>query len=813
MRGGARGGGPVFAPYPAMFSHLSHRVALAAAVAVCIAGRGAGAQSRGADEIERPEVQRVTFRGVEAVDEDDLRETVAVQASRCNGLLVRVLCLFSKSKAFYTREYLDRAELKRDVLRVQVFYYRRGYRDTRVDTSVTSVERGKVRVAFRVTEGQPTQIAELRLSGGGDSLLTARDRERLFHVRENGALDLLALDSTLVGLRTVLAERGYSDAVVTESTTVDDSLRRAQVTIGIDPRRRNTVGQVLVRGADDVEEQVIRNSLLVEEGEVFRPSELARSQRSLYESGLFRRATVDVVRPRRAPFRRDSVAGDSPPPVPEALDAPPPPQTDSVKRVIVNVEEAEPRAVRLSGGFNTVDFLQAEARYTHNNFFGGARRLDLQGVLGNLLADQLNGSLFFRNVTDDFGLSGTAKNRFLAPTWQLSGDIRQPWFQSPRNTLGAGLFANRRSAPGVFIDRGYGASATFTREMALHLPASASYRFEVTRVEAGDVYFCVNFGVCESVTIGALRRSQHLSPLALTATLNRANDPLNPSRGLVARLDLEHASALTVSDFRYNRLSGSVSAYRPIRERGVLAGRLRVGAVAALAGTAEAIGIDAEGLPRRVLLHPRKRFYAGGSQSVRGYGENQLGPRVLTVPASTLRGTAEAPKCQAESIADCNPNAVVGGDTLYKDRDFSPRPLGGSSLVEANVEFRFPIWGPLNGAVFVDAAVVGATSLRDVANLEGSLTEGITGAVTPGFGVRFISPVGPIRFDVGNNPKLEERLTVITEGENGSLVALSHTNAAGQRVLSQRIYNPAAGSGLGGFLNRATIHLSIGEAF
>jgi len=129
------------------------------------------------------------------------------------------------------------------------------------------------------------------------------------------------------------------------------------------------------------------------------------------------------------------------------------------------------------------------------------------------------------------------------------------------------------------------------------------------------------------------------------------------------------------------------------------------------------------------------------------------------------------------------------------------------------VEFRFPIWGPLNGAVFVDAAVVGATSLRDVANLEGSLTEGITWAVTPGFGVRFISPVGPIRFDVGINPKLEERLTVITEGENGSLVALSHTNAAGQRVLSQRIYNPAAGSGLGGFLNRATIHLSIGEAF
>jgi outer membrane protein assembly factor BamA len=796
-----------------MFSPVRHRVALAAAVAVCIAGQRAGAQSRGADEVERPEVERVTFRGVESVEEDELSDAVTVRASHCNGLLVKVLCLFSKSEAFYTREYLNRAELKRDVLRVKVFYYRRGYRDTQVDTSVTLTGSGRARVAFRITEGEPTRIADLRLSGA-DSLLTARDRKRLLHVHPNGPLDLLALDSTLVGLRTVLAERGYADAAVTESTTVDDSLRRAEVTIGIDPRRRNTVGAILIHGAQDVEERVIRNSLLMQEGDVFKPSELARSQRSLYESGLFRRASVDVVRTGRSLFRRDSVPAA--PPRPEALDLTvPPPQTDSVKRITVNVEEAEPRAVRLSGGFNTADFLQAEARYTHNNFFGGGRRLDLQGVLGNILADQLNGNLFFRNVTDDFGLSESEENRFLAPTWQLSGDVRQRWFGSPRNTVGAGVFANRRSAPGVYIDRGSGASATFTREMAFQLPASASYRFEVTRVEAGDVYFCVNFGICEQVTINALRENQRLSPLALTATLNRANDPLNPSRGLVARLTAEHASALTASDFRYNRLSGSVAAYRPIRQRGVLAARLRLGIVGALAGTAEAIGIDAEGLPKRVLLHPRTRFYAGGSQSVRGYGENQLGPRVLTIPATTLRGDAANPKCTAADIAECDPNAVVNGDTLYEDRDFSPRPLGGTSLVEGNVEFRFPVWGPLVGAVFLDAAVVGATSLRDVTDVQGSIAEGITGAVTPGFGVRFISPVGPIRFDVGINPKLEERLTVITEGENGEIVSLTGPAdpATGQRELSERTYNPAAGSGLGGFLNRATIHLSIGEAF
>jgi outer membrane protein assembly factor BamA len=38
------------------------------------------------------------------------------------------------------------------------------------------------------------------------------------------------------------------------------------------------------------------------------------------------------------------------------------------------------------------------------------------------------------------------------------------------------------------------------------------------------------------------------------------------------------------------------------------------------------------GLIGDAVLHPSKRFYAGGSQSVRGFGENQLGPRILTLP-------------------------------------------------------------------------------------------------------------------------------------------------------------------------------------
>jgi hypothetical protein len=80
-------------------------------------------------------------------------------------------------------------------------------------------------------------------------------------------------------------------------------------------------------------------------------------------------------------------------------------------------------------------------------------------------------------------------------------------------------------------------------------------------------------------------------------------------------------------------------------------------------------------------------------------------------------------------------------------------------------------------------------------------------AVTPGVGVRYLSPVGPVRVDVGLDPETSEKLPVVTEdvasGGRG-LVTLDES----------RVYSPTHGSGgLNSLLARLTLHLSIGEAF
>jgi translocation and assembly module TamA len=65
-------------------------------------------------------------------------------------------------------------------------------------------------------------------------------------------------------------------------------------------------------------------------------------------------------------------------------------------------------------------------------------------------------------------------------------------------------------------------------------------------------------------------------------------------------------------------------------------------------------------------------------------------------------------------------------------------PEGGAAVDAATVEFRQRVWGSIGAAVFLDAAQVNASS----APFQGTLREGV------GAGVRYYTPIGPIRVDV-----------------------------------------------------------------
>ncbi|HET7622956.1 MAG TPA: BamA/TamA family outer membrane protein [Gemmatimonadaceae bacterium] len=712
------------------------------------------------NEHESPEVTELSLKGVRHVSKSQLEQSIATRATSCKSFLLEPFCLFSRSELFQDKKFLDRTELKRDVLRIKVFYWKRGYRSTQVDTSV--VRRGEdkgVKVEFTIHEGPPTVVRTLAIRRP-EKVITAKDVQRSLLLRASEPLNVIDLDSSMNLLRDRLWDEGYADAVLYDTVLVTADGHSAVVRVTIDPRARTVVDTLAVHGNQEITAETIRNMITLEEGQVYRRRDVLESQRNLYSSNLFSRAAIT-----------SKVVGDS------------------GRRVDIDVTEAPFHRMRVSGGFNTVDFIQLEANFDDYSWLGGGRQLSVNGVLSNIFAPQFNGTGIFQNVTGN--LTGDDAAPYLRLNYEAGVDITQPWWHDARNTLGLNLFLHRRSAPGIFIDKGYGAGATFTRMVASRSPLTIGYRYELTQVNAGNIYFCVNYGVCQPATIGALRGRHVMSPIALQIFTDRTDDPFSPTQGYTARLQIEHASAFTLSDFRYNRIAGDATRYISVGDNGaVLAGRIRLGWVRPLSSSANALG--QQGIGNGDILHPRKRFYAGGSQSVRGYGENQLGPRVLTVDPDTLLAYG----CTNSTIADgsCNPENVPSSD-------FEPRPTGGTSLIEANIEYRFPIWKRLGGAVFVDGAYVGEGSASEI--FKG------TGAITPGFGLRYQSPVGPIRIDLGIRPSLKEVLPVITQ-------TIDSTGAPHlARLQNTKVYDPLEGSG-GTFkkiLRRLSLHLSIGQAF
>ena len=727
------------------------------------------AQSRSPAKEPSPEVVQLTMKGVKNVDQHDLEKSIQTQVSKCISFFVQPFCWISHSPVFWQKYHLDRDEFRRDVLRIRVYYWKRGFREATVDTAIAAKGRG-VAIAFTVHEGEPTIVRALRIDYD-TTLLTVKQKNKLTLMRVGRPLNLLTLDSMRLAFQSEMWQRGYADAIVDTAIAVNDSARRAAVAMRVYPNWPTTVGTIVVRGNQRVATETILNMLLLRPGRPFVRNDMLESQRSLYTSNLFRMASIL------------------------------PPTGDSIKRIEIQVVEAPLHDARVGTAADNVNFAQVEAGYSAHNLFGGARRLDLNATVGNLLANQLNGVGPFAEESRLVQVDNPTP--FLQPTWSASLDFNQPAFlRRPANQVGFGIFAHRRSEPSIYIDRGYGATATFTRQVASRFPASVNYRYEITRVEAGDVYFCVNYGVCDTTTIKVLRTHQNMSPLTFTAFIDRSDQPFTPTKGYVARIDAEHASRYTLSDYRYNRAYFDAAAYwHPSLRPQVLATHLRLGIVRPMTSSTG-----------DTVLHPRTRFYAGGAMSVRGYGENQLGPRVLTISNATLRGititarpgggldSSVAPRCPLNiPIAKCDPNL----DSL-KSSSFVPRPTGGTSLVEGSVEVRFPTGvRHLDAAVFVDGAIVGNSVLQAFSDLRNiaNFARG-TSAITPGAGIRYNSPVGPIRVDFGYNPKLTENLPVVTNtgaADGDKLVALE----------TPRTYL----SGKNTFLGRLVLHLSIGQAY
>jgi outer membrane protein insertion porin family len=196
--------------------------------------------------------------------------------------------------------------------------------------------------------------------------------------------------------------------------------------------------------------------------------------------------------------------------------------------------------------------------------------------------------------------------------------------------------------------------------------------------------------------------------------LDHRNDEFDPSEGWNTILQVEYAFPFAGAETEFLKGFLQAAGYLDFGRIGVLAGSFRVGAIEPL-NEAFVDSTVPEDLPSR-FIPISERFFAGGRTTHRAYKRDRLG-----IPGETL---ILPPIVPATSEVDADSLVVIGGN----------------GLLIANLDYRFPIAGPIGGTLFADFGNLWA-DWRSINVAEAKLGVGT--------GVRYASPIGPIRVEVG----------------------------------------------------------------
>jgi outer membrane protein assembly complex protein YaeT len=571
-------------------------------------------------------VKSLNFDGNTAFDDARLK---AILATRQSGWL-----------PWSTKHYFDRAEFDADARRLIAFYTDHGYPHARIagiDVQFND-KKDAVNLTIRIEEGAPLVVESVQFFG-----FEGLPDAAMASLRDGAVATGQPRDADRIGATRDLAARlfrdnGYPYASVQVNDRRIGETDRVVVNVQAQPGPLSYFGEVGIAGLKSVGEHVVTRELTFHRGDLYRESEITKSQQRLLELGLFSFAHIAAA--------TTLPAGGQVP-------------------MRVTVTEALPRALRLSGGYGSEEHFRGSAQWSHLNFLGGARHADVEakysGIDRGTRFTFVEPYLLRRGFS--FSLSGTA--------WHTN-----------QLTYETGTYGGRASVA-YHSDTG----VTGIRE-PVHYEVQVGYvneylRYGITEESLDDLSRRL-----ERIALGldpdTGRGAGTLSAVDFDFERVAVDDAMNPHRGTIASLHVEQAVRLARGSYNFREVLAETRGYLPFGKSVVWANRARAGKLFAQ---------NIDDMPFA------SRYFSGGSNSVRGWGRFEISP--------------------------------LNSDGL---------PVGGRSLLELSSELRFPIRGKLTGVAFVDAGAVRS----DVSEIQGN---DLRYAVGPG--LRYLTPIGPVRVDVG----------------------------------------------------------------
>jgi outer membrane protein insertion porin family len=586
------------------------------------------------DEPVQPRVWSIDFKGNTTYEDLVLRKVILNEPPGWFKKLV-----FWKKPGMK----LNENEVRRDVIRIQRFYQRRGFNEVSVSYEVKSLTREwKKAIVFSIKENKPIRISEvnfdIKANEKDRELITGNERfqnirERLPY-RKGERYETINESDVRANLTGALNNLGFPYASSSVQAQTDSAAKSAVVNIEVNSGVRAKFDSVTVEGEENLAAKYIARETGIRNGDYFSNDQLREAQREVFSHHLLRFAIVSI---------------------------PDQPQ-DSTITVNVRVKESPLRTVQVLFGIGNLtrldngwaDFyklFRGRASWTHRNVRGRGER---------------------------FTISAGAS----AIEQRLSTDYLFPYLFNTKSSFVTSPFMSHQLEPSYEIFRG-GFTNSFVYQYSSNLTGTVSYEFTLNNEST----------INSQESLPDSIQSYNTSSFNLNGYYSNG---INRGRsGWSVQPFWELSGLFGESTYSFQKFGLDTRKFTPVTDNIVFAKRINFGGIY---------------FSKNDTLPSNIRVYSGGTNSVRGWNRQELGPK--------------------RAILDANGNF---------DRYV---PIGGRASFSFNTEFRFRFDGFIKGfgmATFLDGGQV----WRSFENIATTPIQFGTGA-----GLRYQSPIGPIRVDI-----------------------------------------------------------------
>lgn len=554
-------------------------------------------------------------------------------------------------------------------------YHANGFRDAKVSSKVEVGYKGKpndLAVTFQIAQGAQWRVSKLRIEGAQVADEAVLKQQLVSTVGQPFADVSVSTDRDRI-LQYYFA-RGFLSASFRFSATPDEPTHTVSLIYSIREGPQDFVRDVLVSGLDVTRPSLIEKTIAtIHAGEPISNAKISEVSKTLSDLGVFASVNSGLQDP----------DGKT-----------------AYKYVLYDFDEANRYTINTGFGLEVGQFGQTTNSLSQS---GGAK-----GISPIVSFDISRLNFLGRGQT----VSLQAKYSTLEQRESLNYVIPRV-FNSLRRTLTFSALYDTTQDVQTFSSKRAEASVQMSNR--LNRASTLVARFAYRRVSVGNLYI-------PALLVPQLLQAVRIGSLSLSYIQDHRDNSADAHHGFLNTVDTALAGNFFGSQRSFARVLVRTATYTPLGSHLTFARQTQFGAILPFNVAAGTSSIDEIPLP--------ERFFGGGSVSMRGFGDNQAGPR--DIGTATETGTAAS--------------TATGF------------PIGGNALFFNTFELRFPLLGAnISGVIFHDMGNI-YTNLSDVslAYKQDGRANFNYAVQAPGFGIRYKTPLGPIRVDFSyalNPPK------------------------------------------------------------